>query len=259
MALLYDTFKVEMPPWSAYNSYRCYLDNCDLCYDSVKGVYVCVKHKTNHVCGWATDNYNEQEGAYQGPKCPVVENEEGWLVCEMTGQVLDSQAKYLPNPTPQDYKCDEEEPMMILTDHEITELLQNKPNEKSFYTVDNKLFVDLLNKKGSLDLQQRYMVYACMANLWRNDPYFTRFNHKRRYKVTKALMAACWDYENRNQDRPTGLITHTYRKLNDLTRHLKFIIRSVTGQRQSIFNKRKKKTCTHTDNDDVLPHILVNN
>ena len=183
----------------------------------------------------------------------------GWLVCEMTGQVLDSQAKYLPNPTPQDYKCDEEEPMMILTDHEISELLQNKPNEKSFYTVDNKLFVDLLNKKGSLDLQQRYMVYACMANLWRNDPYFTRFNHKRRYKVTKALMAACWDYENRGQDRPTGLITRTYRKLNDLTRHLKFIIRSVTGQRQSIFNKRKKKTCTNTDNDDVLPHILVNN
>ena len=73
-------------------------------------------------------------------------------------------------------------------------------------------------------------------------------------------MAACWDYENRDQDRPTGLITHTYRKLNDLTRHLKFIIRSVTGQRQSIFNKRKKKTCTNTDNDDdVLPHILVNN
>ena len=120
--------------------------------------------------------------------------------------------------------------------------------------------MDLLNKKGSLDMQQRYMVYACMANLWRNDPYFTRFNHKRRYKITKALMAACWDYENRDQDRPTGLITHTYRKLNDLTRHLKFIIRSVTGQRQSIFNKRKKKTCTNTDNDDdVLPHILVNN
>ena len=129
MALLYDTFKVEMPPWSAYNSYRCYLDNCYLCYDSVKGVYVCVKHKTNHVCGWANDYNNEQEGAYQGPKCPVVENEEGLLVCEMTGQVQDSQAKYLPNPTSQDYKCDEEEPMMILTDHEITELLQNKPNE----------------------------------------------------------------------------------------------------------------------------------
>ena len=97
MALLYDTFKVEMPPWSVYNSYQCYLDNCYLCYDSVKEVYVCVKHKTNHVCGWATDNY-EQEGAYQGPKCPVVENDEGWLVCEMTGQVLDSQCKYLPNP-----------------------------------------------------------------------------------------------------------------------------------------------------------------
>ena len=50
-------------------------------------------------------------------------------------------------------------------------------------------------------------------------------------------MAACWDYEHRDQDRPVGLITHTYRKLNDLTRHLKFIIRSVTGQRQSIFKK----------------------
>ena len=227
MALFYDTFKVEMPPWSAHNSYRCYLDNCYLCYDSVKEVYVCIKHKTNHVCGWATDdnNYNEQnqlqEGAYQGPKCPV-----------------DSQCKYLPNPMPQDYKCDEEEPMMILTDHEITELLQNKPNENSFYTVDKKLFADLLT--NSLDLQQRYMVYACMSNLWRNDPYFTRFNHKKRYKITKALMAACWDYEHRDQDRPTGLITNTYRKLNDLTRHLKFIIRSVTGQRQSIFNKRKK-------------------
>ena len=73
-----------------------------------------------------------REGAYQGPKCPVVENDEGWLVCEMTGQVLDSQCKYLPNPMPQEYKCDEEEPMMILTDHEITELLQNKPNENSF-------------------------------------------------------------------------------------------------------------------------------
>ena len=121
MALLYDTFKVEMPPWSVYNSYQCYLDNCYLCYDSVKEVYVCVKHKTNHVCGWATDNY-EQEGAYQGPKCPVVENDEGWLVCEMTGQVLDSQCKYLPNPMPQEYKCDEEEPMMILTDHEINNL-----------------------------------------------------------------------------------------------------------------------------------------
>ena len=180
MALLYDTFKVEMPPWSVYNSYQCYLDNCYLCYDSVKEVYVCVKHKTNHVCGWATDNY-EQEGAYQGPKCPVVENDEGWLVCEMTGQVLDSQCKYLPNPMPQEYKCDEEEPMMILTDHEITELLQNKPNENSFYTVDKKLFADLLT--NSLDLQKRYMVYACMSNLWRNDPYFTRFNHKKRYKI----------------------------------------------------------------------------
>ena len=117
MVLFYDTFKVEMPPWSLYNSYRCYLDNCYLCYDSVKEVYVCVKHKTNHVCSWATDdnNYNEnqqQEGAYQGPKCPVVENEEGWLVCEMTGQVFNSQSKYLPYPTPQDYKYDEEEPMM---------------------------------------------------------------------------------------------------------------------------------------------------
>ena len=180
-------------------------------------------------------------------------NDEGWLVCEMTGQVLDSQCKYLPNPMPQVYKCDEEEPMMILTDHEITELLQNKPNENSFYTVDKKLFADLLT--NSLDLQKRYMVYACMSNLWRNDPYFTRFNHKKRYKITKALMAACWDYEHRDQDRPTGLITNTYRKLNDLTRHLKFIIRSVTGQRQSIFNRKKKP---NNDDDDVLPYILVN-
>ena len=222
---------------------------------------MCVKHKTNHVCGWAEDERDNQDsaaGVYQGPKCTVVENEEGWLVCEMTGQVLDSQPKYLPNPMPQDYKCDEEEPMMILTDHEITKLLQNKPNETTFYTIDNKLFEDLLlhkndNNSGSLDLQQRYMVYACMSNLWRNNPYFTRFNHRRRYKITKALMAACWDYEHRDQDRPVGLITHTYRKLNDLTRHLKFIIRSVTGQRQSIF----KKTNT-TNTDDVLPSILVN-
>ena len=56
--------------------------------------------------------------------------------------------------------------------------------------VESKLFGDLLNKKGSLDLQQRYMVYACMANLWRNDPYFTRFNHKRRYKVTQRSRQA---------------------------------------------------------------------
>ena len=237
-----------MPPWTAYNSYRCYLNNCYLCYDSVKEVYVCLKHKTNHVCGWAEQ---DEEGAYQGPKCPTVENEDGWLVCEMTGQVLDSQAKYLPNPSPQEYKCDDEEPMMILTDHEITELLKNKPNENNFYTIDKRLFADLLT--DSLDLQQRYMVYACMANLWRNQPYFTRFNHNKRYKITKALMAACWDYKHRDQDRPAGLVTHTYRKLNDLNRHLKFIIRSVTGQRQSIF-KRKKK---HTD-DDVLPYILVN-
>ena len=106
MALFYDTFNMDMPPWSAYNSYRCYLDNCYLCYDSIKE-----EHKTNHVCGWATD-YNEnqqQEGVYQGPKCQVVENDEGWLVCEITGQVLDSQSKYLPNPMPQDYKCDEED------------------------------------------------------------------------------------------------------------------------------------------------------
>ena len=232
-----------MPPWSAYNSYPCYLDNCYLCYDSVKEVCVCVKHKTNHNCGWAEDERDNQDsaaGVYQGPKCPVVENEEGWLVCEMTGQVLDSQPKYLPNPVPQDYKCDEEEPMMILTDHEITKLLQNKPNETTFYTIDNKLFDDLLlhkndNNRSSLHMRQRYMVYACVSNLWRNDPYFTRFNHRRRYKITKALMAACWDYEHRDQDRPLEPITHTYRKLNDLTRHLKFIIRSVTGQRQSIF------------------------
>ena len=158
----------------------------------------------------------------------------------MTGKVLDSQAKYLPNPTPQEYKCDEEEPMMILTDQEIIELLQNKPNENSFYTVDKKLFAGLLT--NSLDLQQRYMVCACMSNLWRNDPYFTRFNHKKRYKITKALMAACWDLEHRDQDRPTGLITHTYGKLNDLTRHLKFIMRSVTGQ--SIFNRKKKLILT---------------
>ena len=92
-----------------------------------------------------------------------------------------------------------------------------------------------------------YMVYACMSNLWRNDPYFTRFNHRRRCKITNTLMAACWDYENKDQDRPTGLITHTYRKLNDLTRPLKFIIRSVTGESQSIFNKHKKKTYTNTD------------
>ena len=223
---------------------------------------MCVKHKTNHVCGWATDESQQQQhnqdsaAVYQGPKCPVVENEEGWLVCEMTGQVLDSQPKYLPNPVPQDYKCDEEEPMMIPTDHEITKLLQNKPNETTFYTIDNKLFDDLLkngDNSGSLDLQQRYMVYACMSNLWRNDPYFTRFNHRRCYRITKALMAACWDYEHRDQDRPLGLITHTYRKLNDLTRHLKFIIRSVTGQRQSIF----KKPTTNTT-DDILPYILVN-
>ena len=62
-------------------------------------------------------------------------------------------------------------------------------------------------------------------------------------------------YEHRDQDRPTGLITNTYRKLNDLTRHLKFIIRSVTGQRQSIFNRKKKP---NNDDDDVLPYILVN-
>ena len=222
--LFYDTFKVEMPPWTAYNSYRCYLNNCYLCYDSVKEVYVCLKHKTNHVCGWAEQ---DEEGAYQGPKCPTVENEDGWLVCEMTGQVLDSQAKYLPNPSPKEYKCDEEEPMMILTDHEITELLQNKPNENNFYTIDKKLFADLL----------------------------TRFNHNKRYKITKALMAACWDYKHRDQDRPAGLVTHTYRKLNDLNRHLKFIIRSVTGQRQSIFKRKKKHNNT---DDDVLPYILVN-
>ena len=53
-----------MPPRSAYNSYRCSLDNCYLCYDSVKEVYLYVKHKSNHVCGWATDDNNEQEGAY---------------------------------------------------------------------------------------------------------------------------------------------------------------------------------------------------
>ena len=131
----------------------------------------------------------------------------------------------------------------------------------NFYTVDKKLFADLLT--NSLDLQQRYMVYACMSNLWRNDPYFTRFNHKnhykKRYKITKALMAACWDYKHRDQDRPTGLISHTYRKLNDLTRHLKFIIRSVTGQRQSIFNRKKKPNINNdTNNDDVLPYILGN-
>ena len=173
MALLYDSYKVEMPPWSAYNSYRCYLENCYLCYDSVKEVYVCVKHKTNHVCGWANDTNEQQEGAYQGPKCPVVENG-GRLAClrDDRGRCWTRSVNICLIPHLQEYKCDEEEPMMILTDHEITELLQNKPNENSFYTVDKKLFADLLT--NSLDLQQRYMVYACMSNLWRNDPYFTR-------------------------------------------------------------------------------------
>ena len=96
-----------------------------------------------------------------------------------------------------------------------------------------------------------------MSNLWRNDPYFTRFNHKKCYKITKALMAACWDYEHRDQDRPTGLVTHTYRKLKVLTRHRKFIIRSVKGQRH-IFNRKKKPNINNDTNDDVLPYILVN-
>ena len=64
---------------------------------------------------------------------------------------------------------------------------------------------------------------------------------------------------HRDQYRPTGLITHTYRKLNDLTRHLKFIIRSVTGQRQSIFKRKKKHNINNdTNTDDVLPYILAN-
>ena len=73
---------------------------------------------------------------------------------------------------------------------------------------------------------------------------------------TERLTLIQRDYEHRDQDRPTGLITNTYRKLNDLTRHLKFIIRSVTGQRQSIFNRKKKPN--NDDDDDVLPYNLVN-
>ena len=38
------------------------ITNFYLCYDSVKEVYVCIKHKTNHVCGWA-----EEDEGYQGP------------------------------------------------------------------------------------------------------------------------------------------------------------------------------------------------
>ena len=88
-----------MEPWAVYNSYRCYDQKCQLYYDNERDVYVCPKHKANHVCGWSDcavmpcnhHNSSNKIECYKGPKCPVVENEEGWLVCEMTGSVLDSQ------------------------------------------------------------------------------------------------------------------------------------------------------------------------
>ena len=90
--------------WAMYNSYICYDQHCQLQYlDMYK--CRCAKHELNHVCGWSDcvtgecpncitnvtneGNTNVTPKCYKGPKCPVVENDEGWLVCEMTGSVLD--------------------------------------------------------------------------------------------------------------------------------------------------------------------------
>ena len=233
--------------WAIYNSYICYDQHCQLQYlDMYK--YRCAKHLLNHVCGWSDCVTGEcpkcykGEGpkCYKGPKCPVVENDEGWLVCEMTGSVLDSQPPYVSSLLP-DLTSQQDEEVHIPSDQELGSWLMRKSNE-----VNTKLFEPLLAADiGSL--QQRYMIYCCMSNLWRNKPYFTQFHHKHRYKITKGFMAACWDCFN-GESRPLGLITHIYRKLNDLTRHLKMIIRTLVGCKQG-HNKIE---------DEPISYFLIN-
>ena len=230
-----------MDPWTMYNSYICYDQNCQLLYSN--GIYLCPKHVLNHVCGWsdcATDKCNHQtrssnerssDKCYKGPKCPVVENEEGWLVCEMTGSVLDEQPQYVSMMTENPQESQGNEEVHIPSDKELGSWLLRKSNEVTFQDVNVRLFEPLL-ADHIVSLQQRYMIYCCMSNLWRNNPYFTQFHHKHRYKITKGFMAASWDCFSLGQPRPLGMITHTYRKLNDLTRHLKMIIRAVIGCKQ---------------------------
>ena len=220
--------------WYMYNSYICYDQHCQLQYiDMCK--YKCAKHELNHICGWSdcvtgdcSKCLNQNNKCYNGPKCPVVENDEGWLVCEMTGSVLDSQPQYVSNVVPSHIQQEEE--VHIPSDSDLGNWLMRKCNEVTFLDLNTKLFEPILGTDLE-SLQQRYMIYCCMSNLWRNKPYFTQFHHKHRYKITKGFMAACWDCF-RGSDRPLSLITHTYRKLNDLTRHLKMIIRTVIGCKQ---------------------------
>ena len=122
-----------------------------------------------------------------------MENEEGWLVCEMTGSVLDSQPIYLLTTTTTTTTCEpdpEEDEMVIPSDKELSDWLNRKCNEVTFQDVNTKLFSEVIPLP---EIRQRYMIYCCMSNLWRNDPYFTQFNHRHRYKITKGFMAACWD------------------------------------------------------------------
>ena len=224
-----------MDNWALYNSYICYDQNCQLQYlDMYK--YRCAKHLLNHVCGWSDCVTGEcpkcpyGPKCYKGPKCPVVENEEGWLVCEMTGSVLDDQPRYDSMMTENPQESHDDEEVHIPSDKDLGSWLLRKSNEVTFQDVNVRLFEPLL-ADHIVSLQQRYMIYCCMSNLWRNNPYFTQFYHKHRYKITKGFMAACWDCFN-GESRPLGMITHTYRKLNDLTRHLKMIIRAVIGCKQ---------------------------
>ena len=83
---------------------------------------------------------------YKGPKCPVVENDEGWLMCEMTGSVLDSQPRYVSSTLP-DLTSQLDEEVHIPSDPELGSWLMRKSNDVTFLDVNTKLFEPLLIRK----------------------------------------------------------------------------------------------------------------
>ena len=62
-------------------------------------------------------------------------------------------------------------------------------------------------------------------------------------------MAACWDCFSL-EPRPDCMVKHTHRKLNNLTRHLKMVIRAMMGCKQHII----KPNDTQDRSTDPLNH-----
>ena len=169
------------------------------------------------------------QDCYLKPKCPAVTRGD-YLICEMTGYILDHQPPYLAlaekKEIDQQLQDEERNPFYktegyydderYMSDRTLYSMFTANTTNETFEDINLKLFFAIDEvRRDKLGKEARFSIYSALTTLFKTNVDYTVFKKANKTQITRAFISACLEHYAEGK-KPKLYDVCNYRKLNKL-------------------------------------------